>query len=377
VSAGGDISSRGGIDGERIDPTVRGDRDGPATKLTVYFGERSRAGGRLLADALLDLHADHRIRASVLLRGVQGFGAKHSQRSDRLLSLSEDLPLVAEAIDAPARVQALLADVRPLAARGLLTLELARLAAPEPAVIQRAAGISESEEGEVKLTVYLGRHQRVGRTPAFIAVCAVLREHGVDGAMVLLGVDGTVAGERRRARFFGRNAGVPLVIVSVGAARPIAAALTALEPVLPEPLIALERARVCKRDGRQLHPPHAPSEAFPGARQKLAIVVSEAAHHQGRSVYLELVRRLRAAGAAGATSLRGIWGFHGEHRPHGDRLLALRRHVPVLTVAIDTPERIAALYPIVDELTRERGLVTSELLPGSTAESGMGAASAG
>ncbi len=71
--------------------------------------------------------------------------------------------------------------------------------------------------------------------------------------------------------------------------------------------------------------------------------------------------------AGALTSLRGIWGFHGDHPPPGDRLLSLRRHVPVVTETIDTPERIAALFPIVDELTRERGLVTSEPVPAASA----------
>ena len=53
------------------------------------------------------------------------------------------------------------------------------------------------------------------------------------------------------------------------------------------------------------------------------------------------IRRLRSAGISGTTTLRGIWGFHGDHAPHGDRLLQLGRHVPTVTIVIDTPERIA------------------------------------
>jgi PII-like signaling protein len=42
---------------------------------------------------------------------------------------------------------------------------------------------------------------------------------------------------------------------------------------------------------------------------------------------------------------------------------SLRRHVPALTVVVDTPEQIERLWPIVDELTAETGLVTSEMVP--------------
>jgi PII-like signaling protein len=108
--------------------------------------------------------------------------------------------------------------------------------------------------------------------------------------------------------------------------------------------------------------------ALSGERlQRLTVVTSEAATHAGRPLYLELVQRLRRAGAAGATSLRGIWGFHGDHEPHGEKLLSLRRHVPIVTGVLDTPARIAALFPIVDELTAERGLVTSEVVPANIA----------
>jgi PII-like signaling protein len=37
--------------------------------------------------------------------------------------------------------------------------------------------------------------------------------------------------------------------------------------------------------------------------------------------------------------------------------------VPVVTVVVDTPERIAASFDVIDELTAEHGVVTSELVP--------------
>ena len=40
-----------------------------------------------------------------------------------------------------------------------------------------------------------------------------------------------------------------------------------------------------------------------------------------------------------------MWGFHDGGEPAGDRLLQARRRVPVVLVTVDTPERIAELYP--------------------------------
>jgi PII-like signaling protein len=328
-------------------------------KLTVYLGERARAGDRFVADALVDVFEAHGLRGSVILRGASGFGAKHRLRTDRLLTLSEDLPVVAVAVDTRPRILAALPDVERLGPEGFVTLERARM----------LTGRIEAAElsGEAaKLTVYLGRQERAGRGAAYEAVVDLLQRHGVAGATVLLGVDGTLHGTRRRARLLGRNADVPLMLISVGDAARVAAAVAELGGLLADPLVTWERIRVCKRDGRRLAEPRHPSETDASGLpmwQKLMVYASEQARHDGRPLSAELVRRLRRAGAPGATSLRGLWGYHGDHAPHGDLFWQLRRRVPVVTVLVDTPANIRAWYEIVDELTQETGLVTSELVP--------------
>jgi len=319
-------------------------------KLTSYFGERKRSGGAFVADALLELYGRHEIAASILLRGTEGFGLKHHLRTDRSLSQSEDLPLVAVAVDTRPRIEELLGPALALNRTGLVTVEGARLlddtAVPGP-------------DEETKLTVYLGRQERVYRVPAFVAVCDLLHRRGIDGATALLGVDGTAHGRRQRAAFFSRNAEVPMMIIAVGAGEQISRVLPELGALLRRPLLTLERVRVCKRDGRSLA---GPGEDRPSQWQKLMVYTSEATRHQGQPVHRAIVRRLRSAGLSGATTLRGIWGFHGDHVPHGDRLLQLGRHVPAVTIVIDTPERIARAYSVIDDLISERGLVTCETI---------------
>jgi PII-like signaling protein len=338
-----------------------------AVKLTAYAGERDRVDGAFVADALLDLFARHGLGLAVLLRGVLGFGLRHHLRSDRLLTLSEDLPVVAIAVDERARVEAVLPDVRRLLAKGLVTLERATLAT---APLQAAPAPGGDA---TRLTLYLGRKHESGGRPAYEVAVACLRRHGVAGATVLLGVDGILHGARQRAAFFGRNADVPLEVLAVGESDAIAAALAELEGLLARPLATVERIRVVKRDGVRVGDLHAvvtPDASGLDVWLKLSVFASEASLHGGRPLHEGLVRALREAGAAGATSVRGIWGYHGDHEPHGDRLLAVRRRVPVVTVVVDVPERIRALLPIVDELTAETGLVTSELVPAFRAVGG-------
>ena len=320
-------------------------------KLTSYFGERHRSGGAFVADTLLELYGRHEIAASILLRGTEGFGLKHHLRTDRSLTLSEDLPLIAVAVDTRPRIEAVLGPALALNPTGLVTLEGARLLA-DTAV--------PGPDEETKLTLYLGRQERVYRVPAFVAVCDLLHRRGVDGATTLLGVDGTAHGRRQRAAFFSRNAEVPMMVIAVGAGEQISRVLPELGAVLRRPLLTLERVRVCKRDGHCLARPDRAGPGGDGRWQKLMVYTSEAVKHQGQPVHRAIVRRLRSAGISGTTTLRGIWGFHGDHAPHGDRLLQLGRHVPTVTIVIDTPERIATAYAVIDELTSERGLVTCE-----------------
>ena len=44
--------------------------------------------------------------------------------------------------------------------------------------------------------------------------------------------------------------------------------------------------------------------------------------------------------------------------------------LPVVTILVDSPDRIAASFEIVDAVTRETGLVTSEIVPTLTVLSG-------
>lgn len=327
-------------------------------KLTIYFGERDRANGGFLADAFTAIYARHELKTSLLLRGAEGFGARQHLHTDRLLSLSEDLPLVSVAVDARARIEAALEEINNLRFNGLVTLERARMLTGriDPVELQEAT----------KLTVYVGRQERIGRTPAYEAVVALLHREGLVGATVLLGIDGTSHGVRQRAKFFGRNEQVPLMVICIGDGHRIAGVLPKLGAMLKRPLVTLERVRVCKRDGHRLAEPRELPDVDPtgvGVWQKLMVYAGEQARHDGRPLSHELVRELRKEGAAGATSLRGVWGYHGDHRPHGDSFWQLRRRVPILTVIVDTPERIRRWFAIVDQLTDQTGLVTSEMVP--------------
>ncbi len=341
----------------------------PCLKLTAYFAERQRTAGdesRFLTDSLLDLFGKSDIATSVVLRGIASFGPDHELRSDLSLSLSHDPAVTIAAVDLEPKIRSVVDDVTAMTGRGLVTLERARLVTRDTGTA--ALGDFDTHNGDAaKLTVYVGRQERVGGKPAQYAICDLLSRRRIAGAIVLLGVDGTAHGERHRARFFGRNANVSLMILAVGSSDQIYSAATELAALLANPLLTVERVRLCKRDGELFaRPQELPTVDDHGRTiwQKLMVYTSEGARFEELPIHRALVQRLlRSETARGATVLRGIWGFYGDHKPHGDRLFQLARAVPVTTIVVDTPEAIARSFDIIDEVTTEHGLVTSEMVP--------------
>jgi PII-like signaling protein len=332
-------------------------------KLTTYFSERQRSGSRFLADALFDLYEQHRMRTSVLLRGAAGFGQHHHLHTDRLLTLSEALPAVSIAIDSRDKIERAVDDVTRVVDHGLITLERAQIITEADLDRSQAGGASGSE---IKLTLYGGRSVRADGQTGYVAALELLRRTGAAGASVLLGVDGTLHGQRRRARFFARNADVPLMLFAVGDEERMAAALPRLAALLDEPVATIERIQICKSAGAlRSEPRSVPAEDPSGLpiNVKLMIHTEEQSKYGGHPLYVELVRRLRAAGVDGATVLRGARGFYGDRGPFADRMFSLRRNVPVHVVVVGRPTAIERWWPIVDQVTREDGLVTCELVP--------------
>lgn len=336
-----------------------------ALKLWVYFGDSQLTGAELTSDALMDCMARRRVAVSALCRGIEGFGLNRRIHTERFPDVSTDLPLVACAVDSPERIHALLTDVDRVVADGLVTLERARLAVGDELA---DAEFPDGPGRAAKLTVYCERAERVAGAghPAYREAVEILRRHGAAGATVLLGVDGTYHGHRQRATFHSRQRNSPLMIIAVGRRETLAAALPALRAALERPLVTLEGIAQVKHDGESLEGlPTAPDldRHGLGVWQTIRVYTRQSAQVNGRALYTELTRRLREAGAAGVTTVRGHWGFSSDEPPHGDRFGRPTSHAPTYTTYVDRAGKVAELWPVVDELTSEHGIVTSLFVP--------------
>ncbi|MBD0282641.1 MAG: DUF190 domain-containing protein [Thermoleophilaceae bacterium] len=336
-----------------------------ALKLWVFFGDSQLTGAELTSDALMDALARRHVTVSALCRGIEGFGLGRRIHTERFPDVSTDLPLVACAVDSRERIQALLDDVDRVVADGLVTLEHARLASGDGVA---GAEFPREPGRAAKLTIYCGRSERaaVGRRPAYREAVEILRRHGAAGATALLGVDGTYHGWRRRATFFSPRRDAPLMIISVGARDTLAAALPELGAALEWPLVTLEGIAQLKHDGEHLEElPTLPARDLRGLSmwQTIRVYTRQSAQLNGRALYTELTRRLREAGAAGVTTIRGHWGFSSDEPPHGDKFARFTSHAPTYTTYIDRPAKVAAVWPVIDEVTAEHGIVTSSFVP--------------
>ena len=91
----------------------------------------------------------------------------------------------------------------------------------------------------------------------------------------------------------------------------------------------------------------------------LRIFIGESDKHHGRPLFEAIVLKARELNLAGATVLRGLMGFGAASRIHTAKILRLSEDLPIVVELVDTPERIEAILPFLDEVVTE-GLMTLE-----------------
>ena len=96
---------------------------GPAKRLTIVVGEQDRAGHHSLASEIVHRAHAAGIAGATVTRGVEGYGKSNHIHTTRILSLSDDLPLIVVMVDAADSIERFLESVLPLVEGGLVTVE--------------------------------------------------------------------------------------------------------------------------------------------------------------------------------------------------------------------------------------------------------------
>src|SRR5919205_1568391 len=96
--------------------------EGPGKWIRIYIGESDRWHGKPLYQAIVELFRKEGLAGPTVLRGVEGFGAHSRLHTAHILRLSEDLPLVIEAVDRAEKIEAILPRLSEMVQEGLVTM---------------------------------------------------------------------------------------------------------------------------------------------------------------------------------------------------------------------------------------------------------------
>jgi len=104
---------------------------GQAVLLRVFVGESDKLGHLPLYEAVVRRARDADLAGATVLKGVMGFGATARIRTQKILDLSSDLPILIEIVDEHEKIeqfQSILSDLfKKACCGGLVTLENIRV----------------------------------------------------------------------------------------------------------------------------------------------------------------------------------------------------------------------------------------------------------
>jgi uncharacterized protein len=97
--------------------------EGPAKRLTIFIGENDSYHHHPLATEIVHRAHAAGLAGATVVRGVEGFGRSNHIHTTRILSLSDDLPMIVIIVDAAERIESFLPDLDELISEGLVIVE--------------------------------------------------------------------------------------------------------------------------------------------------------------------------------------------------------------------------------------------------------------
>ena len=101
--------------------------EGERTLMRIHIGESDRWHGKPLHEAIVEMLRKENFSGATVLRGVGGFGSSSVYHTDKILRLSQDLPIVVEVIESTERIEKILPELDQMVDGGLITLEKVRV----------------------------------------------------------------------------------------------------------------------------------------------------------------------------------------------------------------------------------------------------------
>ena len=101
--------------------------EGERTLMRIHVGESGKWEGRPLYEALVELFRKEGFFGVTVLRGIGGYGSSSRYHTEKILRLSQDLPIVIEVVEYAERIESILPRLDEMIGGGLITLEKVRV----------------------------------------------------------------------------------------------------------------------------------------------------------------------------------------------------------------------------------------------------------
>jgi PII-like signaling protein len=99
----------------------------------------------------------------------------------------------------------------------------------------------------------------------------------------------------------------------------------------------------------------------PVSALRLTIFIGDSDRWHHKPLSAEIVHRAHAQGLAGASVFHGTEGFGASSVVHTSRLLSMSEDLPLAIIIVDTPEKVRAFLPQLDELIGEGLVILDEV----------------
>ena len=97
--------------------------EGERTLMRIHIGESDRWEHKPLHEAIVEMFRREGFSGVTVLRGVGGYGSASRIHTDKILRLSQDLPIVIETVEYSERIEKILPRLDEMVGGGLITLE--------------------------------------------------------------------------------------------------------------------------------------------------------------------------------------------------------------------------------------------------------------
>jgi PII-like signaling protein len=101
--------------------------EGERTLMRIHIGESDKWHRKPLYEAIVEMLRKEGFSGVTVLRGVGGYGGSSVYHTDKLLRLSQDLPIILEVIESQERIDQILPRLDERVEGGLITLEKVRV----------------------------------------------------------------------------------------------------------------------------------------------------------------------------------------------------------------------------------------------------------